>query len=125
MLEEVFSGDYSGITKYNFMAKHLCLLGKEGKVLGYRIRCHPSYVSELASSTLHLHPVPPDQKNRGEFDERHYVVWANYPLRSVLLSSVEFRRDNHKEETASWCIESNRDLLKAVNNAHICIVPGE
>jgi hypothetical protein len=38
---------------------------------------------------------------------------------------MEFRRDIRKHEIASRWIKANRDLLRAVNNAHICIVLGE
>jgi hypothetical protein len=100
-LEEVFGGDYSEFTRYNSTPEHLCILGKDGKVLGYRIRYVPSFVGQLSSSTSRLPPVPSHQTEKGEFEERHYAVWADYGLRCVPFLSMEFRTDNKKKEAAS------------------------
>jgi hypothetical protein len=124
-LEEVFSEDYSEFTRYIYTPEHLCILGSDEKVPGYRTRYDPRFVGQLSASTSRLPPVLPHQTERGEFEERHYAVWAVYAVRSVPSVSFEFRKDNKKKEAASGWIEANRDLLKAVNNAHRCIVPGE
>jgi hypothetical protein len=46
-LEEVFGGDYTEFTKYNSTPGHLCIVKKDGKVLGYRRRYNPSFVGLL------------------------------------------------------------------------------
>jgi hypothetical protein len=124
-LEKVFGGDYLEFTKYDSKPEHLCILGKDGRVLGYRVRYDPSFVSQLSSSTSRLPPIPAHLTRRGEFEERHYAVWADYALRSVPFVSLDFRNDNKRREAATQWIEANKDLLNAVNNAHRCIVPGE
>ncbi len=112
-------------TKYDSKPKHLCILGKEGRVLVYRVRYDPSYVSQLSSSISRLYPVHANQTRRGEFEESHCAVWADYSLRSVPFVSLEFRKDNKRREAATKWIEANKDLLSALNNADRCIVPGK
>ncbi len=73
-MEKVIGDDYLEFTKYDSKPEHLCILGKAGRVLGYRVRYDPSFVSQLSSSTSHLPPVPAHLTRRGEFEERHYAV---------------------------------------------------
>jgi hypothetical protein len=124
-LEKVFGGDYSKFTKYASTLKHLCILGSDGKVLGYMVRYNASFLSELAASSAQLPPIPLSKTSRGEFEEKHYVVWADYAVKLVPFISLEFKRDEKKNGAASEWMRRNERLIRAVNNARRCIVPGE
>jgi hypothetical protein len=68
----------------------------DGKVLGYRVMYNPCTLSDLATSFAQLPPLPVTVSEKGEFEESHYVVWADYAINSVPFVSLEFQRDEKK-----------------------------
>lgn len=125
-LDKAFGTDFSNLPPIASTPEHLCILSSNGEVLGYRMRYDARFLPALDKTTAALPPCPQVVSDRGEFEERHYAVWADYKTGSVPFLSLDYRADDERGNgAASEWVEGNAGLLRAVSNAHRCIVPQE
>jgi hypothetical protein len=67
--EEILGEDFSEFTRFACMPEHLCILGNDSKVLGYRVGYGHRFLGELAISSAQLPPLPLTSTKRGDFEE--------------------------------------------------------
>ena len=80
-------------------------------ILGLRIHVLKHLISRLRVSSSLIPPKPAEKKNRGEYESRHYVCWADYSKHPYM--SKELLDDGTVGE--AWC-SANVDLFKYLSD---------
>ena len=76
----------------------------QGNLLGYRFRVPEEFIQTLNDSQQQLPAIPPIHTVRGDFQVRHYAIWAD-SAKSPFMSAEYRRQLPHSQQ---WLDDNNR-----------------